>query len=142
MSNQPCLPPQRPHGEGQSLVFLVVFLSCDVALHPTHPPPEHFLAVQSWRSDEHLGKSLAGRTLGGLPLFLFSPTAGATSDVEAAMLAALLFLLPLGRPRPRFTGDSMSSGRGTRATVSTTTHLIDHRRARQVGEKGGGLTRV
>jgi hypothetical protein len=57
------------------------------------------------RLDEHLGKNSAERTLGGLPLFLFSPAAGATSDVEAAVPAPLfLFLLPLGRPRPRFAG--------------------------------------
>ena len=52
-----------------------------------------------------LRRSSAEHTLGGLPLFLFSPAAGATSDVEAAVPAALfLFLLPLGRPRPRFAG--------------------------------------
>ena len=53
------------------------------------------------------GVSSAEHTLGGLPLFLFSPAAGAASDVDAAVPAALfgvLFLLPLGRPRPRFAG--------------------------------------
>jgi len=57
------------------------------------------------RGRGELRRSSAEHTLGGLPLFLFSPAAGATSDVEAAVPAALfLFLLPLGRPRPRFAG--------------------------------------
>ena len=142
LENRTCLPP-RPRGEGQAWDFLVAFLSCaSQGVHPTHPPPGHSWAAQSRRSDEHLGKNSAERTLGGLPLFLFkfSPAAGATSDVEAAVPAALfLFLLPLGRPRPRFVGDDAARpGRGTRATVSTRTRLIDHCRARRKGEKGEG----
>jgi hypothetical protein len=61
-------------------------------------------------------------TLGGLPLFRFSPApvAGATSDVEAAVSAALfLFLLPLGRPRPRLAGGDAPPKGGTRRFVST-----------------------
>jgi hypothetical protein len=58
-------------------------------------------------------------TLGGLPLLLFSPAAGATSDVEAAVPAALfLFLLPLGRPRPRFAGVDERPKRRTRTLLA------------------------
>lgn len=119
----------------------MAFLSCaSQGVHLTHPPPGHSWAAQSRRSDKHLGKSSAERTLGGLPLFLFSPAAGATSDVEAAVPATLfLFLLPLGRPRPRFAGVDARPGRGTRRTVSTSTRLIiDRCRTRQTGEGKGG----
>lgn len=49
---------------------------------------------------------VARHTLGGLPRFLFSPVEGpAAIDVGgAAAVALFLFLLPLGRPRERFTG--------------------------------------
>ena len=140
-----CLPLRRPRGESWAWDALVAFLSCaSQGVHPTHPPPGHSWAAQSRRLDEHLGKSSAERTLGGLPLFLFSPAAGASSDVEAAVPAPLfLFLLPLGRPRPRFAGVGARPGRGTRRSVSSSTRLvIDHCRTRQTGrarkKKGGG----
>jgi len=73
--------------------------------------------------------------LGGLPLFLFSPAAGATSDVEAAVPAALfLFLLPLGRPRPRLAGVVARPKGGTigdceHKELDKKTRVIDRRRA-------------
>lgn len=97
------------------------------------------------RLDEHLGESSAERTLGGLPLFLFSPAAGATSDVEAAVPAALfLFLLPLGRPRPRFAGVDARPAGGTRRTVSThrrvSSSIIAEQGHREREKGGGGRT--
>ena len=93
------------------------------------------LRNHSRRLDEHLGKSSAERTLGGLPLFLFSPAAGATSDVEAAVPAALfLFLLPLGRPRPRFTGVGARPGKGNKANREH----IDASRHRSLQNKANG----
>jgi hypothetical protein len=66
------------------------------------------------------GVSSAEHTLGGLPLFLFSPAAGAASDGDAAVPAAFfLFLLPLGRPRPRFAGVGAMPEGGTRRLLST-----------------------
>ena len=91
------------------------------------------------RLDEHLGKSSAERTLGGLPLFLFSPAAGATSDVEAAVPAALfLFLLPLGRPRPRFAGVGARPGWGTSEHIDASHHRpLQNKANGENGEKGG-----
>ena len=87
------------------------------------------------RGRGELRRSSAEHTLGGLPLFLFSPAAGATSDVEAAVPAALfLFLLPLGRPRPRFAGVDARPKGGTiddceHKELDKKTRVIDRRRA-------------
>lgn len=123
---------------------MAAFLSCvSQGVHPTHPPPGHSWAAQSItqrRSEEQLGKSSAERTLGGLPLFLFSPAAGAISDEEAAVPAVVLFLflLPLGRPRPRFTG---GPGKGNKANREHIEHVSSSIAAEQGKrdrcEKGG-----
>jgi hypothetical protein len=49
-------------------------------------------------------------TFGGLPLFFFGASADAPAEATAAPDEEVggpcfLFLLPLGRPRPRFVGD-------------------------------------
>lgn len=88
--------------------------------------------------------SSAEHTLGGLPLFRFSPAAGATSDVEAAVSAALfLFLLPLGRPRPRFAGRGATPKGGTRRFVSTRTRYRSlQRKCERRRQRGPTCVRV
>ena len=110
---------------------LVASLSCaSQGARPSRPPPaQSWAAVEKSRGIRPGGAwgcggrtSSAEHTLGGLPLFRFSPTAGATSDVEAAVPAVLfLFLLPLGRPRPRFASEGAPPEGGTRRFVSTRT---------------------
>lgn len=117
---------------------LVAFLSCaSQGARPSRSPPgQSWAAVEKSRGIRPGGAWGCGRwwwggrtssaehTLGGLPLFRFSPAAGATSDVEAAVSASaapFLFLLPLGRPRPRFAGGGATPKGGTRRFVSTRT---------------------
>jgi hypothetical protein len=54
-------------------------------------------------------------TLGGRPRFFFGVSEAETS---AAKVVPFLFLLPLGRPRPRLTGAPLASAAPTKKKIS------------------------
>jgi hypothetical protein len=58
------------------------------------------------------------QTFGGLPLFFFKGSASTADGPEAAPAsgAGFLFLLPLGRPRPRLTGGAAVAASGWKQT--------------------------
>jgi hypothetical protein len=122
------LPRRCPREQEQAWDFLVAFLSCasQVVHRSTCPPGDSWAAKPRDEKTKRESGTASRRTLGGLPLFLFSPAAGEASGAETdAPAAFFLFLLPLGRPRPRFTGEGGAPKSASQRTEWDRTRLID-----------------
>jgi hypothetical protein len=133
---------RHPREQRKAWDSLAAFLSCaSRVVHWSTRPPEPWAAKTRRIRRTERGKGTASRrTLGGLPLFLFSPATGEASGADPdAPAAFFLFLLPLGRPRPRFTGDGGAPKSASQRTEWDWTRLIDRCRGMQ---RKGGLTRI